>query len=471
MARLNDMNGPDPFPARGAAGESPTIPRCPIPSGAYVVASARQEVLEAYLGTCLGVTLCDPEAKVGGLIHLLLPEPSSNGRPWEPAAYASTGMPLFLRSLLEAGASQERLFACMAGGALVGPVSDLDLDLNIGGRTAEFVEAFLSRQKIPLQKMETGGYFTCRLSLDLRNMESRIEPLGSFFDSMGRGAILRPRPEDIERSLDRVRPIPQIALKITHMVREGDYSFQDVAKEIRQDQILSAKVIRLCRSALFGHKKGVDSIDRALVMLGEKRFLQTVVSASLEDFYPSKGNGYSLCKGGLYKHALGMAVVCEGLAESTKKAAPDIAYTAGLLHDIGKAVLDQHVANAFGHFYRRVQTEGVNITAAESELLGTTHTEVGGLLAKRWSLPETLTDVILHHHQPEHATVDSELVHLVYLADLIISRFMVGQEMDSVGTRGLPLRLRKLGLESSQFPALVEGIRPMVLNEEPPPQN
>lgn len=194
-----------------------------------------------------------------------------------------------------------------------------------------------------------------------------------------------------------------------------------------------------------------------------------MVSASLEDFYPIKGNGYSLCKGGLFKHALGMALVCEGLAEFTKKAPADIAYTAGLLHDIGKAVLDQHVANAWGLFYRRVQTEGVNITAAEQELLGTTHTEVGGLLAERWSLPETLTDVILHHHHPEQAKVNSELVHLVYLADLIISRFMVGQDMESVGTEGLQDRLRKLGIEASQFPAIVEGTRRMILNEEPLP--
>ena len=448
-----------------------TVPRRTIPSGAYAVASAREEMLEAYLGSCLGVTLCDREAKVGGLIHLLLPEPSNSGRPWEPAAYASTGMPLFLKSLLEAGASQARLVACMAGGALVGPVSDLDLDLNIGGRTAEAVETFLQKHRIPLQKMETGGFFTCRLNLDLRNMESRIDPLGPFLDMLPKGAMRKPTPEDIVKSLERVRPIPQIALKITHMVRDGEYSFQDVAKEIRQDQILSAKVIRLCRSALFGHKKGVDSIDRALVMLGEKRFLQTVVSASLEDFYPTQGNGYSLCKGGLFKHALGMAVICEGLAESTKKAPPDIAYTAGLLHDIGKAVLDQHVANAWGLFYRRVQTEGVNITAAESDLLGTTHTEVGGLLAERWSLPETLTDVILHHHQPEQATVNSELVHLVYLADLIISRFMVGHEMESIGTQGLPVRLRVLGLEAGQFPAIVEGTRQMMLNEETPSPN
>jgi putative nucleotidyltransferase with HDIG domain len=434
------------------------FPKRSVPSGTFIVDGIRNEVLEAYLGTCLGVTLCDREAGVGGLVHLLLPEPAGLDNPWAPTAYATTGMPLFLKALLEAGASQERLRACLAGGALVAPISELDLNLNIGGRTEEVVEEFLNGLHIPLQKMETGGFFTCRLSLDLSTMDSRIEPLEPLFSDKDRGYSRKPTPHDIESSVDRVRPIPQIALKITHTVREGKYNFQDVAKEIRQDQILSAKVIRLCRSALFGIKREVDSIHRALVMLGEKRLLQLFVSASLEDFYPSSGNGYSLCKGGLYKHALGMAVVCEALANLTGKAPSDVAYTAGLLHDIGKVVLDQHVARELGLFYRRIQTEG-NTTAAERELFGTTHTEVGGLLAQKWSLPEGLRDVILYHHTPEKAAASPELVHLVYLADLIISRLMAGHEMESLGTKDLPVRLNMLGLTPKRLPAVLEKLR------------
>lgn len=440
-----------------------------VPSGTFVVDGAREEVVEAYLGTCLGVTICDQEARIGGLIHLLLPEPAGSDSPWAPAAYATTGMPLFLKALLEAGASQQRLQACMAGGALVGPVSELDLTLNIGGRTAEVVEDFLKGRRISLQKAETGGFFTCRMSLDLRSMESRIDPLEPSFQGMEKGSPWKPSPDDIEESMERVRPIPQIALKITHMVREGKYSFQDVAKEVRQDQILSAKVIRLCRTALFGMKMRIDSIDRALVLLGEKRFLQLVVSASIEDIYPTSGKGYSLCKGGLYKHALSMALACEILADFTGKAPPDVAYTAGLLHDIGKVVLDQHVARALGLFYRRIQTGGKSIIAAERELLGTTHAEAGGLLAKRWSLPEVLTDVILYHHTPEKSVVDPELVHLVYLADLIISRFMVGHEMERLGTKGLPDRLSILGLTSERFAAAVEKLYGLLMNGQIPP--
>lgn len=440
----------------------------PVASGDYVVGGAKSEILEAFLGTCVGVTLCDRQANVGGLLHLLLPEPTGVDRLWQPAVYATTGLPVFLKALLDAGASRERLEACVAGGALVGPLCELDLSLNIGGRTAEIVEEFLSLEKIPVQKTETGGFFTCCLSLNMQTWESHIEPLGQAHLSAPRGEFKKPTCEEIDRSVEEVRPIPQIALKIIRMVRDHNRSFKDISKEIRQDQVLTAKILRLCRSPLFGMRCEVDSIDRALIMLGEKLFLELVVSASAEDFYPRNGSGYSLCKGGLYKHALGTAMISENLANFTGKVPPDIAYTAGLLHDIGKVVLDQYITRVYALFYRRTQVDGVNITAAERELFGITHTEVGGRMAARWSLPAVLTDVISYHHHPERATVSPELVHLVYLADLIMSRFMVGHELERLDTSGLGLSLERLGISPGRFPIIIDGIPRQIFNTPRP---
>ena len=80
-----------------------------MPSGTYVVSSKKNEILEAYLGTCVGVSLCDRTAEVGGLIHLLLPEPTGVAKPWHPESYATTGLPLFIQALSEAGAQNSRL--------------------------------------------------------------------------------------------------------------------------------------------------------------------------------------------------------------------------------------------------------------------------------------------------------------------------------------------------------------------------
>jgi len=240
------------------------------------------------------------------------------------------------------------------------------------------------------------------------------------------------------------------------MIHNEDYDMDNVAREIRQDQVISAKVLNLCNSSLIGLRHRIDSIDRALVILGEKWLLKLVVSASVELFFSEFAHGYSLCKGGLYQHALGTAMVAEQLARSRGGVSCDIAYTAGLLHDIGKVVLDQYVAESYPFFYRQTQLEKQSIMAVEKNSIGFTHTEVGGKLAESLCLSENLKDTIMHHHYPEMATVNSTLTHVVYLADLLMSRFRVGLELEHINTDLLASRLQKVGLELSQFPTIVD---------------
>ena len=190
--------------------------RC-VASGNYVIGKNQKVILEAYLGTCVGVTLCDRKARVGGLIHLLLPEPTGLERPWKAEIYASTGLPIFIQALCEAGANKKRLEACIAGGSLVGPVSRLDLDLDIGGRTTEVVRTILREDGMPINNEETGGFSGCRLSLDLDTLKTSIQPIYDH-RSFTSDDIERPTSEDIANIIHLVRPIPQIALKIARMI-------------------------------------------------------------------------------------------------------------------------------------------------------------------------------------------------------------------------------------------------------------
>jgi len=429
----------------------------------YVVDRKRPLILEAYLGTCVGVSICDRQAGVGGLIHLLLPEWSGVEKPSKAEAYATTGLPLFLQALCDAGATKGNMEACIAGGALVGPISKLDLDLDIGGRTEGIVQTLLKAEGIPVKQAETGGYFSCRLSFDLKTFESEIHPITPHpteTDDLPVEAI----PDDFVTRFSQVRPIPQIALKIVRLINAQDYTMQEVAGEIKQDQVISANVIRLCNSTFIGVKRRIDSIDRATVILGERLLLQMVISASLELYFTDSGQGYSLCKGGLFKHALGVALIAEALARFTDRAPSEIAYTTGLLHDIGKVVLDQYIAPVHPFFYRRTQIDTVDLCKAETERFGYSHAEIGGLLAENWSLPDNLTDTIRFHHFPEYATVDPELTHLVYLADLLMSRFQVGQELECLNVDEFGARLGKVGLSPSQLSVLVDLIPQQVFD-------
>ncbi len=428
-----------------------------IPAGAFEVASEKPALLQAFLGTCVGVTLVDPVARVGGLIHLLLPEPVTPGTTYNLEKYASTGLPLFIRAMEAEGASAGRMEACIAGGALVGPVSEHDISLDIGGRTAEIAKEILAGEKITVKSSETGGFFTCSLNLDMTTFRTDVEP--SVTEEPPPDFTFRiPSEERIEKAMDALQPIPQVALKILRLVTETECDTDTIARELARDQVLAAKTLKLCNSAMFAGRVQIASLNDALLLLGNDLLVKMVISAAVKNFYNQSDSGYSLCKGGLYHHAVGTALIAEKIAKITGAAPPATAYTAGLLHDIGMVVLDQFIAEAAPLFYRGLENTKGNVVKVEKKLIGTSHCEVGELLALLWNLPDSICGAISHHHRPEQATSDTELPHIVYVADLVMSRFHSGLELERVGTGRLAARLGHLGLSVDDFSGLLDRI-------------
>jgi chemotaxis receptor (MCP) glutamine deamidase CheD len=135
----------------------PKIRKTYVPSGQYKVSGKKPEILEAILGTCVGVTLCDRKANVGGMMHILLAEPSDRDNVWGPLKYAETGLPLFIKALCETGARKDRLEAHMAGGALIGLLSTMDLELDVGGRPLTSLRRYLKKKKSPSLMRRRGG--------------------------------------------------------------------------------------------------------------------------------------------------------------------------------------------------------------------------------------------------------------------------------------------------------------------------
>jgi putative nucleotidyltransferase with HDIG domain len=202
-------------------------------------------------------------------------------------------------------------------------------------------------------------------------------------------------------------------------------------------------------------------------MLGQHLLLKLLISASINGFFSQCGMGYSRCKGGIFHHAVSTAVIAEKLACLTGIISPSLAYTAGLLHDIGKVVLDQYIDADFPLFYRQLNDEKRNLFEAEKNVLGIDHTEVGGDLAHSWSLPESLVETIRYHHVPENSVQHTELVHIVYLADLLMSRFNTSLELERISAEALASRLKTIGFSIDQFPKIVDFIPVKSLESSP----
>lgn len=428
-----------------------------VPSGTYQISEKRPLLLQAFLGTCVGLALHCDSSGVGGIIHLLLPEPTTPTTPAQPEKYAETGIPLFIESLLAAGAKKESLSASIAGGALVGPLSPQDLDLDIGGRTVEVVKKRLNKENIKIVRSETGGFFTCCLNLDMTSGQVDVEPAGQSKLSADTD-VQTATIEEIKTAMDAVKPIPQVALKVMRLMDENRYDIESIANEIRKDQVITGRMLQLANSAMFGAKRDISSLDHAIVFLGQDLLVKLVLTAAVQGYYEQSMMGYALCKGGVYHHSLGCALVAEMLAQKTEQEEPSKAYTAGLLHDIGKVVLDQYVATAYPLFYRDIAEEKESILSVERRLLGMDHTEVGRLLARQWSLPKALEETIHCHHEPHRASEFMELSAIVYLSDLLMSRFHTGLEIERVQTASLQSHLQTLGLSHEDFGKLVDDI-------------
>ena len=437
-----------------------------IPTGSYYIGTSTPLILKASLGTCVGVALFDPKRQIGGLIHLLLDKPPSHAKDKELIKYASTGLPIFYGELLNLGASPDNIIAWVAGGALVGPMRKSDLEFDVGGRTTECVVEFLSKQQICIKKSETGGFFTCALNLNMQTWECTIEPI----------VLENPPPKDdiristmdeINDSIQTLQPIPQVALKILRLINQDNYNIALLSEEIRQDQTLSALTLKLCNSAFFNKRKKIETMDHALVYLGQKALVKIIISSALNTFFHQTGKGYSLCKGGLYHHAVGTAIIAEKIAEKTGKAEMSLAYTGGLLHDIGKVVLDQFIHDSLPLFYRQLIEEGKNSLEAEKNILGIDHCDAGSALAQKWLFPESLKEIIKYHHMPEKAVQYKNIVHIIYLADLVMSRFNVGLEFERINTDELAQKLDKLGLSIKSFKDIVDMVPINALESSP----
>ena len=108
--------------------------------------------------------------------------------------------------------------------------------------------------------------------------------------------------------------------------------------------------------------------------------------------------GYGIPNDGIFGHAIVVAQSAQVVSSETNRSIPAEAYTAGLLHDIGKVVLGEHVENRIGAIIELAQSEGCSFAEAERRLLGLNHAEVGAVLAKKWGLPDFLVGAIRSHH-------------------------------------------------------------------------
>lgn len=211
-------------------------------------------------------------------------------------------------------------------------------------------------------------------------------------------------PAELEELVDgtvNIPTIPTVLTEVTAICNAPDGSARDAAKVIEKDAAIASRALRLVNGSLFGLKSPVANINLACSILGLRVLKNLVVQATvLQSFQGTQGlAGFDA--NWLWKHAFQTAIACRLLAEDPALAhgmPKDDAYTCGLIHDIGKLILLESCRERFGQALQLSQQRQVPLAAAEQEVFGFDHAQVGGLLANRWKLAPAVQEAVAHHH-------------------------------------------------------------------------
>jgi len=220
------------------------------------------------------------------------------------------------------------------------------------------------------------------------------------------------------KDINKLVSLPEICTKLDQLMNSPNNTIQAMAKLISQDVNLSARLLKLANSSLYGFSGRVDTIPRAISIIGTTELMILIMATStMMTFKDIPGHYFNMA--GFWRHSVYCGVFAKRIAKLCNILHPDRLFIAGLLHDIGLlAICSKYPDMAKQIFERLNNTEAITnkkIYEIEKELFGYDHAEVGRELALKWRLPDYLQDAIYYHHHLEEAdkpVLDAAIIHI-----------------------------------------------------------
>ena len=235
----------------------------------------------------------------------------------------------------------------------------------------------------------------------------------------------------IKKAVKDLPPMPAVAIKIQQLLFDQNSTAQQVAEFIESDQAIAAKVLKMANSTYYGMSGKVASIHHAAVILGFKALGELCTIAAFSDFMGKKLPGYGYHSDELWKHSVAVAGAAKLIAEKINPPIIHEALTAGLIHDMGKLILDPYVLEQRETLDAFMDDGNQRFLEAEKQILGFDHAEIAAEICAHWEFPESLTQAIQYHHHPSQSH-GSEMAFILHLADYIAVLSGAGYDLDEV---------------------------------------
>lgn len=253
-------------------------------------------------------------------------------------------------------------------------------------------------------------------------------------------------------------PVPsRSATLLLRLLASDDLDHEAVIAALQKDGVLSTKVLAVCNSAAFGLASPVGSISQAVLYVGYEELHRIVMNLAFGGALGRNLPGYFLDEGAFWRHSLHTALISQTVVRAVTAVETDasVAYTAGLIHDIGKLVMSHALGVENQDLVRElVERGGRSLIEAEQEVIGADHAEVGACLLRQWNLPEVLIEAVAGHHHPP-LSPRLELSSIIHVADFVAHQGGSSPGWGSYGLRRDESVIEALGLTADHFEALI----------------
>ena len=268
-------------------------------------------------------------------------------------------------------------------------------------------------------------------------------------------------PNEIISKVKNLPPVSQAALKLVSLLEQASISNDDVVQVIKCDNVLTAKLLRACNSPYFGLAEPVASVDQAVFILGHQQILHIVLTLAFGSTMVVTLPAYAAEAAALWQHSLVTATAAEIVAAEAYDLQIEaaVAFTVGLLHDIGKLAMSQALTpEQQQQVHDRIHGEKISRSAAERLVLGTDHGEVGACLLKSWRLPAEVIEAVGYHHQPPIVPAP-KLSAITHIANCLAHQVSPMVNEDATAGQVNPEVAAALHLDADRIDGMVNTVR------------
>lgn len=267
----------------------------------------------------------------------------------------------------------------------------------------------------------------------------------------------------IVRDIDNLPPMPASIIALINLLEDDNSSYTEIEKIISTDQSLTMDTLKLCNSAYSGLRQNVTSIKQAVSLLGIKTIKSLAMGSFVQGLEERQLEGYLIEKGRLWKHSMSVSTGSRLIAERLLKGFENTAFTAGIVHDIGKIVISKYLKDDFVEILSLIERTNITFCEAEKKVLNINHAEIGAIISEKWNLPSILTDVIKNHHNIKNSTVNKQLVSIVHIADGVSMILGMTGGIDSVNSHIDEEAVSTLKLNRNEYEDLLKKLSNLML--------